>query len=363
LKNGVLIGVHSNSFRTVRGRTLVAAVLDEVSFWRDETSATPDIETYRAILPSLATTNGMLIGISTPYRKLGLLHQKYRDHFAQDGDDILVVQGPSRVFNPTLADEVIAVQRAADPAAALAEWDAEFRADISAFLDDALIDAAVEHGRPLELPRVSGVHYRAFTDSAGGVGADSYTLAIGHKVGEHVVIDTLRGTHGAFDPQSVTHEYAELCREYGVRSVVGDSYGAGWVSGAWQQCGLTYKRSELPKSQVYLEAIPLFARGLVRLPDHARLLRELRLLERHTHRSGKDTVDHPRGGHDDHANAVCGALWLLSARNTDWIRNFGLVAAKARMRPPYTRPLGERRSSMSMPGERRAAQMRRMRGY
>src|SRR5262245_16690884 len=143
LRNGIVIAVHSNSYRTVRGRTLVAAVLDEVSFWRDESTATPDTETYTAILPSLATTNGMLVGISTPYRKLGLLHQKWRDHFGVDGDDVLVVQGASKAFNPSLADATIAAQRAADPAAAGAEWDAEFRRDISAFLDDELIDAAI----------------------------------------------------------------------------------------------------------------------------------------------------------------------------------------------------------------------------
>jgi hypothetical protein len=88
LRNGTMIAVHSNSFRTVRGRTLVACIMDEVSFWRDETSATPDVETYRAVLPSLATTNGMLVGISTPYRRMGLLHAKHRDHFGQDGDDV-----------------------------------------------------------------------------------------------------------------------------------------------------------------------------------------------------------------------------------------------------------------------------------
>ena len=38
---------------------------------------------------------------------------------------------------------------------------------------------------------------------------------------------------------------------------------------------------------IYLECIPLFARGLVSLPDHPKLLRELRLLERHTHRTAK----------------------------------------------------------------------------
>jgi hypothetical protein len=339
---------------------LVAAVFDEVSFWRDESSASPDTETYTAVLPSLATTNGMLIGISTPYRKIGLLHQKHRDYFGVDGDDVLVVQGSSTVFNPTLSAATVEAQRAADPAAAISEWDAEFRVDISAFLDDALIDAAVERNRPLELPPVHGVYCGAFTDASGGVGADSYALAIAHKVGEHVVVDALRGTRGAFDPQEITREYAALCKEYRVSKVTGDAYGAEWVAGAWQRCGVHYARAELPKSQVYLEVIPLFARGLVRLPDHPRLLRELRLLERHTHRSGKDSVDHPRGGHDDHANAVCGALWLLSAK-APLIIPPGLVD-RIRMRPKYQRPLVQR-SSAGMIGERRAAQMRRARGY
>src|SRR5262252_4900869 len=126
---------------------VVAAVFDEVAFWRDETTATPDAEVYSAVLPGLATTGGMLIGISTPYRKLGLLHQKHRDHFGVDGDGVLVVQGASKTFNPSLADATIAAQRAADPTAAAAEWDAEFRSDIGAFLDDELIDAAIDHSR------------------------------------------------------------------------------------------------------------------------------------------------------------------------------------------------------------------------
>jgi hypothetical protein len=56
----------------------------------------------------------------------------------------------------------------------------------------------------------------------------------------------------------------------------------------------------------------MFARGLVRLPNHPQLLKELRLLERRTHRSGKDTVDHGRSGHDDYANAACGVLRILA---------------------------------------------------
>ena len=40
------------------------------------------------------------------------------------------------------------------------------------------------------------------------------------------------------------------------------------------------------------------------LPDHAALLRELRLLERRASRVGRDVIDRGRTGGDDHANAL-----------------------------------------------------------
>jgi hypothetical protein len=107
--------------------------------------------------------------------------------------------------------------------------------------------------------------------------------------------------------------YGQLCREYSIHSCGGDHYAAAWTAGAWAKTGISYNTSEIPKSQIYLEIIPLFSRGLVRLPDHPRLLRELRLLERTTHKSGRDSVDHPRGQHDDFSNSVCGVLHALAS--------------------------------------------------
>ena len=69
LNNGVTLATHPNSFRSIRGRSLLACIFDEVALWRDEDSALPDLECYRAVKPSLVRCNGMLIGISTPYRK------------------------------------------------------------------------------------------------------------------------------------------------------------------------------------------------------------------------------------------------------------------------------------------------------
>jgi hypothetical protein len=310
LRNGAVLAVHPNSFRSIRGKTLLACVFDEVAIWRDEASATPDVEVYTAVLPSLARTGGMLIGISTPYRKMGLLWQKYRDHFGVDGDDVLVVQGPALAFNSTLDVAAIAAARAADPAGADAEWDAIFRADIGAFLDDATVDRAIAIDRPLELPPQGGIVYVSFIDAAAG-GDDAYTLAIGHKVGDDFIIDAVRGTRGEYDPRVVTKEYADLCRAYHISKVMGDNYAKDWVAGEWRNLGFEYHPSPKVKSDIYLEALPLFMRGVVNLPNLPRLVRELRLLERQTHRSGKDSVVHPRNEHDDFANVACGVLWRL----------------------------------------------------
>jgi hypothetical protein len=157
--------------------------------------------------------------------------------------------------------------------------------------------------------------------AAGGTGADNFTFCIIHRDGEQLVVDVLRGTSGKFDPAQVTEEYAALAREYGITTVVGEYYGAEWNVSAWRAQNLTYQRCEKNRSEVYLEVAPLFARHLVRVPEHAVLLRELRSLERRTHRSGKDSVEHPKGGHDDYANVVSVALLLArEAAATIWAR-------------------------------------------
>jgi hypothetical protein len=313
LRNNTVIGVHVNSYRTIRGRTLLSVVFDEVSFWRDESSATPDIEVYRACLPSLIASNGMLIGISTPYRRMGLLHAKHRDHFGVDGDDVLVVQGDAGTFNPTLSAALIEAHRASDPESAVSEWDAQFRSDISAFLSEDLIELAIDRSRPPELPPQRGVRYQCFVDSSGGR-HDSFTIAIGHKdQSGRFICDVLRGKEPPFDPQVITRSYAALAKEYRCSKITGDAYSADWIVSAFRECGATYECAEKNKSELYLEGLPVFSRGLVSLPEHRRLGRELRLLERHVSRAGRDRVDHGRGGSDDYANAVFGALNLAMA--------------------------------------------------
>jgi hypothetical protein len=310
LRSGVIISIHAANFRTVRSRTLLACILDEAAFFRSEESAQPDLEIYRAVVPALATTGGMLIAISSPYRKVGLLHQKHRDYFGTDDPSVLVIQGESKQFNPTLNEEVIRLSRADDPESALAEWDGLFRSDLSQFLDDATIDAAIDYGRPLELSPRDGVKYECFADASAGR-HDAFCFGIGHREDGRIIADVIRGRRPPFDPATVAGEYAELAKEYRCAKVLGDAYAGEWVSNAFKAAGVEYTRCELPKSALYLEALPYFMRGAVSIPNLPILVRELRLLERRVTRAGKDSVDHGSSGSDDHSNVLAGIMWLL----------------------------------------------------
>jgi len=303
-KNGIVIGVHPASFRTIRGRTILGCVFDEVSYWRDEDSANPDLEVYRAVLPALIASGGMLVSISTPYRRLGLMHSKHRDFYGVADPQVLVAQADTATLNPLIDRAEIEAAYAADPEAAPSEWGGLFRDDISGFLSDDLIDAAVDHGRPLELPPRPKLRYCAFTDASAGR-SDGYAVCVGHCEGERFIADVVRVTLPPFDPSNVTAEYAALLKDYRISEVRGDNYAPGWVQGAFKDVGIRYIAADRTKSVLYIESLPLFTRGLISIPDHPRLLRELRLLERRTHRSGKDSVDHGRSGHDDLANVVC----------------------------------------------------------
>ena len=179
LTNGVVLAVHTNSFRLIRGKTLLAVVADEIGHWRDELSANPDLEVYRAVRPSLARCNGMWIAISTPYRRSGLLYAKHRDFYDVDDDDVLVVKGGTEQFNPTINQAIIAKELAADPEGARAEWCAEFRSDVSALFDDQVIEDAIDHARPLELPPRGKHKYHCFVDASAGR-HDAFCACVGH---------------------------------------------------------------------------------------------------------------------------------------------------------------------------------------
>ena len=139
------------------------------------------------------------------------------------------------------------------------------------------------------------------------------TFSIAHRDGERVVQHVLQGWRRRpgveLNLEGVVREITDTCRRYRISEVAGDRYSAGWVKQSFQKAGIRYRQSTKNKSELYLEAMPLFAEGRVDLLDHRHQARELQLLERRPRAGGKDLLDHPRGLHDDFANVLALAAW------------------------------------------------------
>jgi hypothetical protein len=309
LNNGVDVAVLTNNFRAVRGRPILCAVFDELAFWRDESSASPDEELYRAIKPGLASIpNSMIVGISSPYRKTGLLYNKFKKHFGRDDDDVLVIRAPTRALNPTIDEAVVNAALEEDPAAAKAEWLAEFRDDIGGWLSLELIEQAVDRGLTVRPPAMHRrVAYTSFCDPSGGA-KDSFTCAIAHEENSIAVLDCVHEIKAPFNPTSATQQVANLLKNYGITSTRGDRYAAAWTVDGFAAFGIRYQHSERDRSAIYLDCLPLFTSGRVRLLDNQRLVSQFSSLERRTSSIGKHKIDHGPGGSDDVCNAAAGAL-------------------------------------------------------
>ncbi|MGX5803493.1 terminase [Bradyrhizobium sp. Arg314] len=309
LDNDVEIVVTTNSYRAARGRAVLLAILDEVAFYRDENSASPDLELYRSLVPGLATLSpeSMIVAISSPHKAAGLLYSKYVKHFGKDGDDVLFIQAPTLKLNPTIDPAIIEAALEEDPEAAKAEWLGQFRSDLSDFISRELVEAAVDHG-VVARERLPGVHYTGFCDVAGGTGKDSFAAAVAHREGNSIVLDACLEIRPLFNPQTATQQAAELFKSYGISTVVADRYAVGFVIDAFKKQGISYRASERDRSTIYIESLPLFTAGRARLLDIKRLVTQIASLERRTVASGRDRVDAPREQHEDLANAVCGAL-------------------------------------------------------
>jgi hypothetical protein len=313
LNNRVRIEIHTASFRVTRGYTFAAVLADETAFWRDESSANPDGEIFRALRPGLATIPGaLLLNASSPYRKAGVLFTTHRRFFGKNDGRVLVWQADTLTMNPALDPSVVEEAYEDDAESASAEFGAQFRDDISDFVSRDLVDAVTIPGRQELLP-ADDVGYFAFVDPSGG-SSDSMTLAIAHRSGDIAVLDAIRERKPPFSPEDVVAEFTALLKTFRIKRVTGDRYAGEWPRERFKLAGITYDISEQPKGEIYTNTLPLLNSRKVELLDHPRLAAQLCGLERRTSRSGRDSIDHAPGGHDDICNAACGALLMVRTK-------------------------------------------------
>ena len=89
-----------------------------------------------------------------------------------------------------------------------------------------------------------------------------------------------------------------------------------WVVESSAAQGIRCEQSAEPKSDLYVDLLPLLNSRRIELLDHPRLVTQLCGLERRTARGGRDSIDHAPGGQDNLANAVAGAA--ASVTKASW---------------------------------------------
>ena len=157
LDNGIAIEVRSANFKTVRGFTIVAALVDETSFLPQDDSSIPDTELLNAIRPAMGTIpNSVLICSSTPHAQRGELYKAYRAHFGNDESPVAFFNADSSTANPSLDARIIEGAFEDDPQVAASEYGSggfvRFREDVERLFTEEALDASTDYDRPLILP-------------------------------------------------------------------------------------------------------------------------------------------------------------------------------------------------------------------
>lgn len=310
LTTRVDLRIKAASLTAGRSHTTPAALLDEVAFFRSDESLVPDSEILTGIRPGMATVpDALLVAMSSPYARRGELWKHHAAHYGKENDQILVWQADTLTMHDTPQIRVfVAEAYQADPVAASAEYGAQFRTDVENYVPIEVVDACTVKLRfGLEPDPDQPRRYFGFCDPSGG-SQDSMTLAISHYEAGMLVLDHLDEEPAPFKPEDVTERFATTLKRYGLKTVKGDKYAGEWPKDRFRAHGISYIESERTKADIYRDVLPLLTSKRAELLDNPRLRSQLVGLDRRTARGGRDSIDHGPGGHDDVANAACGAL-------------------------------------------------------
>jgi hypothetical protein len=312
----------------VRSGTAICAVVDEAALLpTDEGADGFDAEVFASLRPSLATTGGKLVAISTPWAMRGVHYETCTSRRGKTSGDVLVCDGPTWEWNPTI-NEAQTHELESDPRRWAREYAARAGEHESAFVDRRDVLACVDQGVE-ERPATDGTDYVAALDVA--FRRDRTALVIAHRELRNrdgtlpldlVVVDCIRtwtprpGERLDFD--ALIGEVANVLRRYGSPKVYRDNFAGDAVDGALRQRGI--QSEELPmSSRKQIERFDDFGQRLrarsIRLLDHDLAVRELVDLRVKLHAAGRVEIAAPnrKGAHDDVADAL--ALVVHAAKS------------------------------------------------
>lgn len=298
----------------LRGRWHTDLLLDEVAFFRDENSAVNDKDIFEAgsvrVLPG-----GQTILASTPWAEAGLLHKFHTENYGHPKTTI-AVHAPTLALNDSeLNKTIVARGYAQDPDNAAREFGARFMTGGTVlFFEPACILAAIDEAQDLPRTPLPGETVAAGGDF--GFRSDSSALVVVHRSGELVIvgdITELRPQDGMpLKPSETVQSFAATLRAHGASYLMADGHYRETI--VEHLSDIAYAPAPNTPADAYMRARVLFREGRVRIPNHPRLIQQLREVEGHPTPGGGMSITHPRwrkGGHGDLVAALVLALYQL----------------------------------------------------
>lgn len=328
--------------RTGRGRTLVAAGLGEAGFFRDADYKVNDEEIYNAVVPRIVV-GGQAIVSSTPFAQLGLLFALFVANHPdpsvagltnrpENQGTALAAHAPTLVLrdnDPNLR-QVVEAEYKRDPENAEREYGAKFMtAGTAMFFDPAALNAAIRDELVMPLVPEPGDVISAGGDT--GFAKNASTLAIAHRRGSRYrtaeIYEKKAGIGETLKPSEVVNDFADIMARHGCSYFMGDGHYKATVlenldSHHKRACeAATAARLPVPKRVSFVDAPSspedafvrvnaLIREGLVDLPNHPRLLRQLRETLKRPKPGGGIAIILPKWPTGEHGDIA--AAWVLA---------------------------------------------------
>ncbi|WP_009630207.1 phage terminase-like protein, large subunit [Synechocystis sp. PCC 7509] len=328
LRNGAVFRALTASSRSGRGMACPLLIFDELAHAVDtEAGNAAGSSLYQALSPSVAQFGkiGKILLLSSPWIQSGIFWDLYKQAASGNFAHMQVVQAPTWEVNTTISAEFLEQEKARDPELFKVEYGAQFTGNIAAFIDNQLVDAAINSDRGLLPPlnKFNGTYYLALDPAKGG--RDAYTACIVHYDGELVVVDQFHQFAPTWGDGKKTQVAVSLVEDwileqhkaYGFASVVLDQYNSSStiqrLSGRVKIRELTWTASS--KTEAYSKLRELFNGGSIELYPHPKANGQIKNLTVTYRPNGTWGVSGGTGAAvDDYPSALAGAVLMATNR-------------------------------------------------
>jgi len=330
LSNNIVITTLATNARSLRGRAVAVAILDEFAWLYDDTgSAIAAEEVWSAVVPAVSQfPGGKVLVLSTPRWSSGLFYELCEQADSGLYPDMRHWHRPTSALNPAIPASVLAAEKARDPAAYRREYLAEWDSGIGALFPEELVRAALRPAGSEIIPPAPNVKYVIATDPA--YLRDRWTVVVGHRDRDQIVIDRVTGWEGSkgrpVDHETALSEIAALSKAYHGAHVVTDQHAGIPITQGLQARGLVVSLkpwTNANKAEAATATRQVLTAGNLSLPRHQRLVSELLQLEQRPTPSGQTRIAGAAGSHDDYAIALMAACLELT-RHKKRMRALGI---------------------------------------